>query len=95
MGDGQQFTFLSRLIPDIDFRNSSAPAPIADITTNVRNYVDGTYTRTVTSEIGSSTEQVNLRLRGRQFSVKVTSDETGVGWRLGTLRYDIRPDGRR
>jgi hypothetical protein len=95
LGDGQQFTFLSRMIPDIDFRNSSAPAPIADITTNVRNYVDGTYTRTVTSEIGSSTEQVNLRLRGRQFTVKVTSDETGVGWRLGSLRYDIRPDGRR
>jgi hypothetical protein len=25
----------------------------------------------------------------------VASTDTGVGWRLGTPRVDIRPDGRR
>jgi len=95
MGDGQQFTFLSRLIPDVGFRNSSAPVPLLDITTRVRNYSTGSYLRTVTSQVGQDTEQINLRLRGRQFSILVQSDETGVAWRLGTLRYDMRPDGRR
>jgi len=95
MGDGQQFTFLSRLIPDVGFRNSSAPVPLLDITTRVRNYSNGNYLRTVTSQIGDDTEQINLRLRGRQFSIQVQSDETGVAWRLGSLRYDMRPDGRR
>jgi hypothetical protein len=95
MGDGQQFTFLSRLIPDVGFRNSSAPVPLLDITTRVRNYSNGNYLRTVTSQIGDDTEQINLRLRGRQFSIQVQSDDTGVAWRLGSLRYDMRPDGRR
>ena len=95
MGDGQQFTFLSRLIPDVGFRNSSAPVPLLDITTRVRNYSNGNYLKTVTSQVGDDTEQINLRLRGRQFSIQVQSDETGVAWRLGSLRYDMRPDGRR
>jgi hypothetical protein len=95
MGDGQQFTFLSRLIPDVGFRNSSAPVPLLDITTRVRNYSNGNYLKTVTSQIGDDTEQINLRLRGRQFSIQVQSDDTGVAWRLGSLRYDMRPDGRR
>lgn len=95
MGDGQQFTFLSRLIPDVGFRNSSAPVPLLDITTRVRNYSNGNYLKTVTSQVGDDTEQINLRLRGRQFSIQVQSDDTGVAWRLGSLRYDMRPDGRR
>ena len=95
MGDGEQFTFISRMIPDIGFRNSTSTTPAVDITTRVRNYSGGNYLRTVTNQIASNTEQVNLRLRGRQFSILVESDETGVTWRLGSLRYDMRPDGRR
>jgi len=95
MGDGQQFMFLSRLIPDVTFLNSSSSVPLLDITTRVRNYSNGNYLRTVTSQIGNDTEQINLRLRGRQFSIQVESDDAGVAWRLGSLRYDMKPDGRR
>ena len=52
-------------------------------------------TRTATVPLEQWTNQVNLRLRGRAFSLKVESSNTGVGWRLGTPRVDIRPDGRR
>ena len=51
--------------------------------------------RTATVPVEQFTEQVRLRLRGRSFALKVASDETGVEWRLGTPRVDIRPDGRR
>lgn len=95
IGDGQQFMYISRMIPDVGFRDSNADMPKLNITTRVRNYSGGEYLRTVTSEIWTDTEQINLRLRGRQFSILVESDETGVAWRLGSLRYDIKPDGRR
>ena len=95
LGDGQQFTFVRRLLPDVGFRNSSNPAPSIDITTRVRNSSNASFLSTTTSVISSDTEQVHLRLRGRQFSIVVGSDEEGVAWRLGSLRYDLQPDGRR
>lgn len=95
MGDGEQFIFMRRMIPDVDFRNSSTASPSIDVTTRVRNTPNGNYLRTTTSTIDESTEQIHLRLRGRQFSVRIASDGSGVGWRLGSMRYDLRPDGRR
>jgi hypothetical protein len=41
------------------------------------------------------TQQVYVRIRGRQMAFKVSSDELGVQWQLGVPRIDIRPDGRR
>ena len=41
------------------------------------------------------TTQVNIRVRGRQLSIKVQSADLGVQWQLGAPRLDIRPDGRR
>jgi hypothetical protein len=95
LGDGEDFVFVRRLLPDVSFRNSSAPVPEIDITTRVRNYTNTGYLRTTTSTVTTSTEQIHLRLRGRQFGVHVASDETGVAWRLGSMRYDLQPDGRR
>jgi len=103
MGDGEQFIFMSRLIPDLTFVDSSAESPSANITLQARNYPGGLYlqsqsksvTRTATAPIEQWTEQVNLRLRGRAFSLKLESTAEGVGWRLGSPRVDIRPDGRR
>jgi hypothetical protein len=95
LGDGEQFVFMRRLIPDMDFRNSTAETPSVDVTTRIRNFNGGNYLRTTTSTVNGDTEQVHLRLRGRQFSMRVASDGEGVGWRLGSMRYDLRPDGRR
>tara|TARA_R110002012_G_scaffold278045_2_gene465598 strand:+ start:693 stop:2804 length:2112 start_codon:yes stop_codon:yes gene_type:complete len=103
LGDGDQFIFMSRLIPDLTFVDSTADSPNANITLQARNYPGGLYlqsqaksvTRTATAPIEQWTEQVNLRLRGRAFSFKIESTDTGVGWRLGSPRVDIRPDGRR
>ena len=41
------------------------------------------------------TDQVHIRVRGRSFALRVDSAETGVAWRLGSPRVDIRPDGKR
>jgi len=95
MDEGQQFSFIRRLLPDVSFRNSAESAPTVDITTRVRNSTNSGFLATTTSTIGTATEQVHLRLRGRQFSIQVESDQTGVTWRLGSLRYDVQPDGSR
>ena len=103
IGDGDQFVFLKRLIPDITFADSTASAPSANFTLEARNFPGENYTSAETNSIVRSatvpveqfTNVVNLRLRGRSFALKVESVNTGVGWRLGSPRVDMQPDGRR
>jgi len=35
-----------------------------------------------------------VRVRQRQVSFRVSSSDVGVGWRFGTMRTDMRLDGR-
>jgi hypothetical protein len=51
--------------------------------------------RSTTIPIDQYTGQVNIRVRGRQMSIKAASDQLGVQWQLGASRIDIRPDGRK
>tara|TARA_R110000796_G_scaffold57055_1_gene131881 strand:- start:425 stop:2335 length:1911 start_codon:yes stop_codon:yes gene_type:complete len=103
IGDGDQFAFIKRMIPDLTFRGSTAQNPSANFTVKTRNFPGGDYlqstgkeiTKTASVPVEQFTEQVHLRLRGRSFALKVASDDLGVGWRLGSPRLDIRPDGRR
>jgi hypothetical protein len=103
IGDGEQFAFIRRMIPDITFRNSTAVAPTVQMTLKTRNFPGGTYLQSTDKDIVKTasvpveqyTEQVHVRLRGRSFALRVESDETGVGWRLGSPRVDVRADGRR
>jgi len=103
LGEGEQFAFMRRLIPDMTFRNSTATIPSATMTLKVRNFPGGKYldsnsssvAKTASIPIEQFTEQVFVRLRGRSFAFRIQSDNTGVAWRLGSPRVDIRPDGRR
>jgi len=47
------------------------------------------------SKIDQFTEQIHVRARGRQLTLKINSTTAGVAWQLGTPRAEIRPDGRR
>ena len=95
ISDGEQFQFIRRMIPDFNFVDSTTATPVVYVTTTSKNYTTGSALKAETFEINGSTEQVNMRLRGREITVKVESNDTGVKWRLGFMRYDIRPDGRR
>ena len=102
IGDGDKFTFINRVIPDITFRNSAIGAQ-ATLTVKTRNAPGGNYLQTEDSTVEKSatvpveqfTQDARVRLRGRSFALRVSSSNTGVGWRLGSPRLDIRPDGRR
>ena len=103
IGDGEQFMFIRKMIPDVDFKNSTAIIPETNITLDVKNAPDGTYSssqtdafvKTQAATVDNRTEQLYFRLRGRQMRFKIGSDELEVTWRLGSPRVDIRPDGRR
>ena len=104
--DGDGFLFIRRILPDLTFRTSTGPEdanPSANLVLKARNFPGTNYgtpetggvTQTSTSPIEQFTDQVHVRLRGRSFALRVESTAEGVGWRLGSPRVDIRPDGRR
>ena len=106
IGDGEQFSFIRRYLPDVTFDGSTATNPSTTFTMKARNYPGGNYlasdadsvTQSVagtTSVVEQFTNQVNIRLRGRSFALRVASTDSEVQWRLGTPRVDIRADGRR
>jgi hypothetical protein len=102
IGEGEQFMFASRIIPDITFRNSTTD-PTATFTIKARNYPGGSYFNTSNNSVVSTatvpvqlfTEQAFIRVRGRSVALRVESDQVDTAWRLGSPRLEIRPDGRR
>jgi hypothetical protein len=71
--------------------------PVPSVTTDMSVAGDNSYpvVRSTTVPIDQYTGQVNIRVRGRQMSIKAASDQIGVQWQLGSPRIDIRPDGRK
>jgi hypothetical protein len=103
IGDGNNFAFVSRIIPDVKFLGSTVTTPAVDISIFPRNYPGSAYgtpdietvRATVVLPFEQYTEQLFTRVRGRQMAVRIGSTELGVAWQMGALRLDIRPDGRR
>ena len=108
IGDGHNFAFVYRMIPDLTFRGSTSGTTPA-----VTMYLQGlnnsgsgitqsgnagvTYNGSAPSVINVDeyTGQVYIRIRGRQMQMKISSNTIGTQWQLGAPRIDIRPDGRR
>ena len=109
IGDGHNYGFAWRMIPDITFDGSYVNNPQVTFTLRPRQNPGANYgtadTPTVTSTqnyqgqrnytVQQFTEIVYTRIRGRQMAFKVSSDGLGVNWQLGVPAIDIRPDGRR
>tara|TARA_R110002020_G_scaffold233515_3_gene445335 strand:- start:621 stop:2456 length:1836 start_codon:yes stop_codon:yes gene_type:complete len=93
-GDGNQFMFINRIIPDVSFYGTSTD-PTVTYSIKTRNYPLGTLVTATTASVGSSTGVSNVRARARQMRVRVESTDEDNLWRLGDTRFDIRQDGRR
>jgi len=94
LGDGEQFMFINRLIPDIDITSTDADASVNYIL-KTRNYPGDSLATNSTNAVKSSTQQAFLRSRSRQAALRIESDTTDITWTLGDLRLGLRPDGRR
>lgn len=108
IAEGQNMVLVSRVIPDITFRGSSASTPSVDMTIYPMQYpgngygdsVAGSRTKAITKVVSATspekfTDQLYVRVRGRQLVVRIESNETGIAWQLGTPALDMRTDGRR
>ena len=103
LGEGDQYQFISRIIPDVKFTGSAttgADGQTVDIVLKRRNFPGEELTTAVTSACTSVTTKIDTRARGRQAVLRVQSNDTntndtGMGFRLGATRIDIKPDGMR
>jgi hypothetical protein len=104
LAEGDQFILTRRLIPDVNFNQSTAATPGVTFEMRPRNFPGSTYSSdpsdkqnvlTTVANVDVYTDQVFIRARARQMALKVASDTIGVQWQLGSPRLDVRPDGRR
>lgn len=107
--DGHQFSFIWRILPDVNFIGSTAELPaltmsLFPMANSGSGYNDplseggtnaGRVTRSAVLPIEQYTGQLNTRVRGRKISMRIESADLGVTWQLGSPAIDIRPDGRR
>jgi hypothetical protein len=109
IGDGHNFGFVWRILPDVNFNGSNVDKPTVTMTIKPRRNAGAPYgvanNPTVESQddfrsrrmynIQEFDGQVYTRLRARQMSFRIESTGLGVAWQLGAPRIDIRPDGKR
>jgi hypothetical protein len=109
LDDGNNFAFVWRVLPDVTFSGSTAASPqitmqLLPLQNSGSGYNDplslggsssAAVTRITEFPVEEYTGQVFIRVRGRQMSLKITSNALGVQWQLGAPRIDMRLDGRR
>ena len=90
IADGENFSFINKVIPD--FKNQTGNVTI---TLKTRDYPNSTKVNGEAITVSNTTPFYNSRIRGRQSAVRIESTELGSNWRFGTLRINVRPDGKR
>jgi hypothetical protein len=93
VGDGNQFMFIKRLVPDIDITSTTGNS--VDYILKTRNFPGDSLTTNSTNSVSSTTQQAFIRARARQAVIRVESSSIDISWTLGDLRLDAKPDGRR
>jgi hypothetical protein len=102
---GEDFQFIRRVIPDIQFTGTGSTGSggqTVNVVLKRRNFPGEALTTVITSTCDSDTRKIDTRVRGRQAVLRIESDDDGssgtaegVGFRVGAMRLDFRPDGRR
>jgi hypothetical protein len=108
IGDGHNFGFVWRVLPDLTFENATTSPTGVQPTVTMELYGLANSGSGVTSDAAQPvrkssayniteefTGMIFTRLRGRQMIFKISSNQINTCWQLGAPRIDIRPDGRR
>jgi hypothetical protein len=99
---GNKIMFADRVIPDVTFARSTVDDPTIDVTIQAKKFPGQdvqtqdarTVAKSVTATVDQFTNQVWARLRGREMRLRFSSTGLGVSWLLGTIRVNLRNDGR-
>ena len=108
IGDGHNFGFVWRVLPDLTFENAentptgTLPSVTmtlyglansgSGVTSSASQPVAKSSTYVITEQF---TGMIFTRMRGRQMIFRIGSNQVNTCWQLGAPRIDIRPDGRR
>jgi hypothetical protein len=105
IGEGDSFSFVKRVIPDIDFIGSQVNEPSVTLDISVRDFPgQGSFTHTdaaptnankVSLQVYNYTKDIWVRLRGRQVAIRIGSDALGVQWQSGVNRIELQQDGKK
>lgn len=109
IGDGHNYGYIWRMIPDVTFDGSTVNTPSVTFTMKPRQNPGSNYSTSAAAGVTSTqnyqvqrnyivqefTQIIYTRVRGRQMAFKIGSEGLGVNWQLGVPSYDVRPDGRR
>jgi len=104
LGDGENFAFLKKLIPDLRFDKTlgTSPTPAVNVVIKRRDFNNQTLATDSTNQITESTTFTSLRTRSRQIVLRIESDDDNTEadrkdykWRLGSTRIDVEQSGRR
>jgi hypothetical protein len=90
IGQGDEFLFIDRIIPDIKTSGGTST-----ITFYVAPYPNGPETSKGPYSLEDGVEKTDVRLRGRQFRYRIDWTDRDNNARIGKIRARIRPDGRR
>ena len=94
--EGNQVFLTSRVIPDFKvIEGTVAAGNSTEVAITFANYPASSNTRTFSANIDSNTKFFSVRGRGRQANIKISSNAIDNDWRFGTMRLDLKPDGRR
>ena len=102
IGEGENFQFVRRMIPDVSFTGTGGSAQQINTVLKTSNYPGDSLATDSTTAFTATTTKIDMRARARQAVVRFESDDDaststqlGVGFRVGGTRLDIRPNGRR
>ena len=95
IGNGEEFQFIRRMIPDITFNGTGGSNQAIDAVLKVRDYPGDSLGTEQTTSFTGTTSKINMRARGRQAALRFQSGAAGVGFRLGNTRLDLQPNGKR
>lgn len=100
---GDKYMLTNKVLPDVTFAGSTGADP--EVTFELRAYnnpgenygeaLTSDVARSATSPVEQYTDELYMRLRGRSFSLRLSSSELGTQWRVGIPRVEVRPDGKR
>tara|TARA_R100000458_G_scaffold52358_1_gene53848 strand:+ start:2297 stop:4168 length:1872 start_codon:yes stop_codon:yes gene_type:complete len=93
--DGERFMFISKLIPDLEYRGSSNSDDSVNFVIKGRNYPLENLSTLQTISVTPSSTFSNTRARTRQSAIRIENTADSFGWRLGDLRLELRQDGKR
>jgi len=102
LGNGEEFQAINKIIPDIKFTGSGGSGQTVNVVLKQRNYPGESLSTDSTNTCTATTTKIDTRLRARQAALRIESDDdgslgvrSGVGFRVGAMRMDVRPNGRR